>query len=396
MAAANLLVRSGTSFSAAPFATGTAFSLVGAFSIAGAFSFDEAFSLEDFAVVVDFSGGAFAVPEDFSAVAFATAGDFSVVVDFGFVATFPFAAELALVGAGVFADVVAFVEAFSVRDFPVETDVAAESLAAVAAVSGRAPRAHALAMTTIAISGIRARPVISSLVEGYTEKGDVPVRPILRLERTAATTCPLDSSAQHGVYRLGSLVRRRPKKAVRGLERRKDGTAKRITIGDTAPDELHRLPIPPRHHTHHDDIRVERANRLHTNQLEDILVSREFRECFHRRFHREPEVGKRTRDTFSATYIFFGAFPLQRDCGGAQSRRQLTEVEPRKPESIRMTQGEGVRAVAFRGVAAGRRGRGHSGDRGETELAVAIRPERGSGNDCYCECGRSHLKWHTW
>src|SRR5688572_28602298 len=142
MAAASLFVRSGTSFSVEPFAIGTALSLVCGFAIAGAFSFDEPFSLEDFAVVVDFSGEAFAVVEVFSDVAFATVGDFSVVVDFGFVAAFPFAAELALVGAGVFADVVAFVEAFSVRDFPVETDVAAESLAAVAAVSGRTPRAH--------------------------------------------------------------------------------------------------------------------------------------------------------------------------------------------------------------------------------------------------------------
>jgi hypothetical protein len=170
MAAASLLVRSGTSFSVEPFAIGTGLSVVCGFSIAGAFSFDETFSLEGFAVVVTFSGEGFVVVEDFSAVAFATVGAFSVAVDFGFVATFPFEAELALGGAGVFAEVIAFVEAFSVRDFSVETDLAAESLAAVVAVSGRTPRAHALAMTTNAISGIRARPVISSLVEGYTEK----------------------------------------------------------------------------------------------------------------------------------------------------------------------------------------------------------------------------------
>jgi hypothetical protein len=139
-------------------------SLVFGFSIVGPFS------LEGLAVVAAFSGEVFAF-EGFSAVAFATVGDFSVAVDFGFVATFPFEAELALVGAGAFADGVAFVELFAVRDFPVETDVVAESFAVVVAVSGRTPRAHALAMTKIAISGIRARPVISSLVEGYTEKG---------------------------------------------------------------------------------------------------------------------------------------------------------------------------------------------------------------------------------
>ena len=206
----------------------------------------------------------------------------------------------------------------------------------------------------------------------------------------------LDGSAERVVYHLGSVVRRWSKKAIRGLERRKDGTTKRITISDTAPDELHRFPIPLRHHTDQHDVRVERAHGFQTNQLEHILVSREFRERFHRRFDGEPEIGKRARDTFSATYIFFGSFPLQRDGSRPQSRRQLAEVEPRKPESIRMTQGKGVRAVAFRGVAAGRRRRGHSGSQGGTERSVAIRPERGSGNDCYCECGRSHLKWHTW
>ncbi|HZI27656.1 MAG TPA: hypothetical protein VFD64_05830 [Gemmatimonadaceae bacterium] len=157
MAAASLLVRSGTSFSVEPFAIDTGLSALCGFSIAGALSFGEPFSLEDFEVVVALSAGeAFAVVEDFSAVAFATVGDFSVAVDFGFVATFPFEAELALVGAGVFADVVAFGEDFSVRDFSVETDVVAESFAAVGAVSGRAPRAHAPAITKIAISGIRA------------------------------------------------------------------------------------------------------------------------------------------------------------------------------------------------------------------------------------------------
>jgi hypothetical protein len=206
MAAAILLDRAGASFSIEPFATGSGFSFVCDFSIIGAFSGDDTRSLEDFAIAGAFSvADAFAVVEFFSVFAFGLVEVFSAAVDFGFVATFPFGAELALVGAGVFAGVVAFVEGFSVRVFPVETVMVAESVAAFGAVSGRPPRAQALAMT-MAISGSRARPVISSLVEGYSEQGDVPVRPILRLERTAATTCPLDSSAKRGVYHLGSVV----------------------------------------------------------------------------------------------------------------------------------------------------------------------------------------------
>jgi hypothetical protein len=154
MAAASLLDRSGASFAGALFAIAAGVSRTGVVSTAVDFSIDGFFSLEGFAVVVAFSGAALAVVELFSVVALACVDDFSVDDGFAFVEEVPFVAELVFVVDGVLAAVVAFAAGLSVRGFSLETDAVAES--AFGAVSGRTPRAQALATTTSASSGIRA------------------------------------------------------------------------------------------------------------------------------------------------------------------------------------------------------------------------------------------------
>ena len=99
-------------------------------------------------------GGALAVVELLSVVTLACVDDFSVDDGFAFVEEVPLVAELDFVVEGVFAAVVAFAAGLSGRGFSLETEAVAES--AFGAVSGRTPRAQALAMTTSASSGIRA------------------------------------------------------------------------------------------------------------------------------------------------------------------------------------------------------------------------------------------------
>ena len=147
------------------FAAAFGFSTIAGFSAGADFALDEDFSLLDaLALAVDFSLlDALALADDFSVLgAFAAVDGFSVVV-FGFVATDPFDAEAVPFVAGV---VLGDDADFSVRFLAVDVEAVAVSATDLGAVSGFTAGAHAQAMT-IAISGRRARPVISSLVEGY-------------------------------------------------------------------------------------------------------------------------------------------------------------------------------------------------------------------------------------
>ena len=154
------------------------------FSVLGAFALGDAFSAFDgFALADDLS-----VFDPFEAV-----DVFSVVDALGFLETFPFVEDVPLF------DGVAF-GADDVFPFEAGADTVAESAADLGAVSGFTAGAHALAMT-IAISGIRARPVISSLVEGHGERrrsGPAYLTP--RAHRRYPSS--FDGSAVNVVYQL--------------------------------------------------------------------------------------------------------------------------------------------------------------------------------------------------
>lgn len=180
--------------------------------------------------------------------------------------------------------------------------------------------------------------------------------PNLHVEADAGTTHRLLLSRLGATFRsLGESARRDEvaEHAVGGVEHRNHRAAQRVILGEmTAEQALLRSTTMRCEHRHDDNVRVERAHRLHANELESQRPTGELLDCSERGISRDTQIPERARHAVGFAGHALALHPLQLDFRPARAGRRAMENEVREAESfalqLRLTDHRPARVLARR------------------------------------------------
>jgi hypothetical protein len=162
--------------------------------------------------------------------------------------------------------------------------------------------------------------------------------PNLHVEADIGTTHRLLLSRLGATFRsLGESTRRDEiaEHAVGGVEHRNHGAAQRVILGEmTAEQALLRSTTMRREHRHDHDVRVERAHRLHANELESQRPAGELLDCSERGISRDPQITEGARHAFGFAGHALALHPLELDFRPARTGRRAMENKVREAESF--------------------------------------------------------------